>query len=260
MKHKIKDTIEKSSINENFNYYVYSFWAGTVKEDEFLNIKNYTYIYENETLTKNEVSHLKDKDHQSYICRNDVCVRIDSFYYEPYIEFPDENGNIRKYILPTTMREDIAMDESDYSLKTNEGDRLYFKCNTDSDCLSNKCLNYVCIFNEQTSLTGCNSYTPPRSIFGSGRIYMHCGKLEGARCTTDDECSWDSCREDMNVSTCRWIGFPNFSSRNDQKGVNPVIPIIVGFIIMIMVISIFNGICCYYCFRLSNYIKLNRHS
>jgi len=234
--------------------HVYSFFGRTVKDSEYGYIKNYTYIYLNKTLTKNEVLQIKNKDNQSYICRNDVCVCIYSFYPEPYIEFPDENGNINKYILYTTMREDIAVDEIDYSLTTDEG-VIYVKCNTDSECLSNKCLNYVCIFNEQTSLTGCNSYTPPIS----GRTYMHCGKLAGSRCTTDDECSWNSCSEHKNASICDSIGFPTFSSINERKGVHPVILVIGMFIAVSMVVSVFVGICCYYCSRISKYNQLNKH-
>jgi len=48
---------------------------------------------------------------------------------------------------------------------------ISINCSNDSDCLSNKCFNNYCIFNEKNPIVNCDDiYT------GNRKSYMYCGK------------------------------------------------------------------------------------
>ena len=50
-----------------------------------------------------------------------------------------------------------------------------------------------CRYNPKANLTGCDAVYVKRTLFRKGWSYMHCGKLEGASCVTDDECAYNLC-------------------------------------------------------------------
>ncbi|KAL6632494.1 hypothetical protein U3516DRAFT_792291 [Neocallimastix sp. 'constans'] len=75
-----------------------------------------------------------------------------------------------------------------------DGKLFYTNCTSNSDCLSNKCLKSVCVFNDDNPIVHCDDI-----YLGGGRSYMHCGKPYHDTCKTDNECSSRICFED---NTC----------------------------------------------------------
>ncbi|KAG4081745.1 hypothetical protein H8356DRAFT_1284815 [Neocallimastix lanati (nom. inval.)] len=60
-----------------------------------------------------------------------------------------------------------------------------YKCTTDSQCLYDKCVNNLCVFNENAPLTHCDDvYTRP------GIFKKH---AYNDKCTNDNECSSKLC-------------------------------------------------------------------
>jgi len=62
---------------------------------------------------------------------------------------------------------------------------LSYKCTSDSQCLTNKCIDGVCIFNEEDPTEFCTSIYINLFIRFS---YMYCGKMIGDICKKDKEC------------------------------------------------------------------------
>ncbi|KAL6632374.1 hypothetical protein LY90DRAFT_518012 [Neocallimastix californiae] len=72
-----------------------------------------------------------------------------------------------------------------------DGKLFYTNCTSNSDCLSNKCLKSVCVFNDDNPIVHCDDI-----YLGGGRSYMYCGKPYHDTCKTDNECSSRICFED----------------------------------------------------------------
>jgi len=133
-------------------------------------------------LTKEEVIKITNEYYISYYCKNDICVLTDYNYANDYIEFPDNNGNLIKYISNTCSYNNIETDNC-YSIN----------CNNDKDCLSNKCYKSHCMFNNETEIIHCDDIYIKPTILKSKSSYMHCGKAYGDTCKYDDECSSKQC-------------------------------------------------------------------
>ena len=93
------------------------------------------------------------------------------------IEIPNNKREIIKYITDTCRINNIN------DCKTN--------CTTNLECLSNKCFNNKCIFNNENPIVHCDD------IYDSNKIssYMYCGKAYLDTCNNNDECSSKSCDE-----------------------------------------------------------------
>jgi len=100
---------------------------------------NYNYI------TKDEVLKITNEYYISYYCKNDICSLTDYNYIKSYIEIPDNNGNLIKYISDTCAYKHIQSKKC-YTVK----------CNKDIECLSNKCYKNHCMFNNETEIIHCN--------------------------------------------------------------------------------------------------------
>jgi len=60
------------------------------------------------------------------------------------------------------------------------------KCTPDSQCLSNKCVDNHCVFNEVTPITRC---------YASSNSKMHGGRALNDICKSNGDCSTDYCNE-----------------------------------------------------------------
>jgi len=52
----------------------------------------------NKTINKKEVLKIINHFNLSYYCKNNICVRVNRNNLQPFVEIPDEKGNIKRYI------------------------------------------------------------------------------------------------------------------------------------------------------------------
>ena len=126
-----------------------------------------------------------------------------------FIEIPDRNNNIKRYIRNSYNYDDLKL----YKIPNFEIEHVYnctkeenenqdfdsceyyalisFNCTYDSQCLTNKCIDGYCIFNRENPTEFC-TYIYSHSIFSS-HSYIHCGKLEDDICKTNKECASVKC-------------------------------------------------------------------
>ncbi|KAG4102885.1 hypothetical protein H8356DRAFT_1271586 [Neocallimastix lanati (nom. inval.)] len=150
-----------------------------------MDIKSLSYEDVPKYLTKDEVLKLKNAVFVAFYCKDNLFAKTKHSYTDFFVEFPDENGRIMKYITETCPRDKIGTKMCNTEIYY-DGNLFYTNCTSNSDCLSNKCLKSVCVFNDDIYL-------------GGGRSYMHCGKPYHDTCKTDNECSSRICFED---NTC----------------------------------------------------------
>ena len=162
------------------------------------------HVYDkNQTLNKTEVLKIKNKFNLSYYCKNDICVQVDRHYLPLCVEIPDENGNIKRYISKTYTYDNLKS-KNYFAASTLSNDiNINIGCTSDSQCLSNKCINGICIFNEENPIEFCTDIYRFLFILG-GKIlylttmhsYMHCGKVIDDTCKTNNECATKKCLKD----------------------------------------------------------------
>ena len=204
---------------------------------------NYRY---NNFISKSEILKNNYSFSRQYYCNqnNDICVVTSKFNERPYINFKDENGIFKTYIVnicPYTYNLTNCYGD-EYKLDNND-ESIYcsFKCTKDSDCLYNKCINNVCVYNEESSIIHCEEiYDIKYKYFDD--IHTHCGKPHFENCTTGEECSSEYCE----ISNC---------SLNYREPIHRDYTIykILATLIFLIIISIFIISCLIYsCIR---YIK-----
>ncbi|OUM57678.1 hypothetical protein PIROE2DRAFT_17252 [Piromyces sp. E2] len=130
---------------------------------------------------------------RNYYCRNDNCISFENGNgHPPLIEFPDENGNIKRYILETCgYEEPETFWYCSYRYKYNDTSSYRIKCYNDSDCFYNKCISQRCVYNGDSSVTHCDTIYKYFSIFEYS--YIHCGKDYEEPCNKNSECSSNEC-------------------------------------------------------------------
>ncbi|ORX61227.1 hypothetical protein BCR36DRAFT_365806 [Piromyces finnis] len=107
-----------------------------------------------------------------------------------FIEIPDEKDNKKVYISMAHSYNDFKK----YNYITFEHLRknIYtsYKCTSDSQCLTNKCIEGVCIFNEENPTEYCTDIYINLLLRSS---FMHCGKVMGDLCEKNAECASRVC-------------------------------------------------------------------
>jgi len=137
---------------------------------------------------------------------------------------------MKKYITETCPRDKIGTEMCNTEIYY-DGNIFYTNCTSNSDCLSNKCLKSVCVFNDENPIVHCDDI-----YLGGGRSYMHCGKPYHDTCKTDDECSSKICFED---NTCNM----QYEGPSDSEG--GAMGMIYSFYIMIIALILLSCCCCY---------------
>jgi len=161
--------------------YALSIDDGTVmKKDEVLAIKGEHYVY------------------TTFYCKSDNCVAVNGD--ANIVEIPNENGNKIKYIANACTAEKIGLGKCS----------ALNKCNADSDCLSNKCIDNYCAFNEENPIETCVNIYDINTITGSMSNHMNCGKSFGEKCSINGECAslncYETCQESKQPSESDYIG------------------------------------------------------
>lgn len=173
---------------------VHSYVRNITINSEYIS-ENYIQEYSKNAVSKDIISMSNNYGH-NYYCRDNNCISFKNDNPKMYIEFPDENGNIKKYILKTCPYEDIFLQNKECpKFRKNEIpeglEYIYYTCNSDSECFFNKCINNYCVFNDKSPITHCDIIYKYFSIFHIS--YLHCGKTYGQLCNESNECSSESC-------------------------------------------------------------------
>jgi len=229
---------------EEINY-TYNYITSFDYYNEFVYLCN-----ENTIINKDELLKITNAYYTGYYCKNNTCVWTNDYEYQKtYIEFPDNNNNVVPYIVKTFSYDIIkAKKYSDKSCKIFENNIeycVYHTCNSDIECLSNKCLDNHCVFNEETPIIHCDDIYKPPFLFKSRSSYIYCGKAFQDTCKNNNECSSKLCTN----NTCGM----QLDGPSDSEGFrDTLISEIIIFIIIIIIIIIFITICCY---KKYNYIN-----
>ncbi|ORX78030.1 hypothetical protein BCR32DRAFT_270279 [Anaeromyces robustus] len=207
----IKKTFqERIEINYNYNNIT-----------SFQYYKDFVYLYNNDTIiSKEEILKYTDIYYTGYYCKNNICVQTnDNSYARHFIEFPDNNEHIKLYIATTYPYEYIK--EGDYINRhcstRYEGIEccISIQCEYDSQCLSNKCMNNHCIFNDNNPIEHCDSIYSYNKFLDRRTSYIHCGKPYRDSCENNEECSSKKCAE--NKTCLMQLDGPSDSEGFDMK-------------------------------------------
>jgi len=183
----------------SYNLYTYeniTHYTSIEGNKVIINYKRYINVYDKDrTLSKSEVLRLKNKFYDSYYYKNKICVRVDSQSLPLFVEIPDEYHIIRRYICKSFSYNDFKL--GNYFTITHAFKRDYVSnnCTSDIQCLTNKCMNNICIFNEESPTEFCTNVYG-YSIFFGKHSYMHCGKEYGDSFKRNKECASKNCLKD----------------------------------------------------------------
>ncbi|KAL6628891.1 hypothetical protein U3516DRAFT_535315 [Neocallimastix sp. 'constans'] len=151
----------------------------------------YTY---GDTLPREEVMKIKNEYFLSFYCKNDICVVVDNEYIQKFVDIPDSTGKIWHYIAYTCTDDEIKQEKCPRE-EIISGESLSLECKNNTDCLSDKCIDNHCVFNDEAPIVHCDDIY--ESSFSNGRSsFMHCGKPYRDTCKTNDECSSMDCLEE----------------------------------------------------------------
>jgi len=197
--------------------------------------KKYSYIYTfTNSISKDELLNITDSGfYQSHFCKNDICVKTDNQYEKPFIEIPDKNGNVHLYISRTFLYKDIKLKIPLDGRCSNDA-CISYKCNNDSECLYNKCIDNLCAFNDEAPVVHCDNI-----YLGHRKSYMYCGKAYGDTCNNEDECSSKFCKE--NICGLQVLG------PSEGEGINELATTFYSLLIIIIIFLICICCCCCHC-------------
>jgi len=210
-------------------------------------IDNYVSVYDKyKTLKKTKVLSIKNKFNRSYYCKNSICVEVNRNALPLFVEIPDEKSVIKRYISESyTYDDELKLRDpvgiySCGSYKHNNNEYyvgISSKCTSDSQCLTNKCINNYCTFNEENPSEFCMDIYSYFLIFRYS--YMHCGKAISDACKKNKECASKICHNYGNYGSCGTRGGPS-----DSDGALQIVYLGTSFIIFVIILI-------FYC-----YIKL----
>jgi len=184
-----------------------SYGVGYLLSNTYENIDDYINSYEgiqssvniqiydkNRTLNKTEVLNLKNHHYIGYYCKNDICVEVNINHLPEYIEIPDEKGNIKSYISKSYTYEYLKLGGYYDIVTLGFDDSFSCECTSNSQCLTNKCIDRLCIFNDENPIEFCTDIYINLAMFSYS--YIYCGKTIGDTCKKNKEYESKNCRKD----------------------------------------------------------------
>lgn len=81
-----------------------------------------------------------------------IYVEVSFDYIESVIKIPNENRNLVSYIVATCRYDKAVIEEWENYTRSVDGVEYISICRNDSECLSNKCFDNYCIFNEEVPI------------------------------------------------------------------------------------------------------------
>jgi len=203
----------------------------------------YVYKYNNNTAIFKQNIYSKSYG-TNYYCRYDTCIMLYESVSKPYIEFPDEKGNIKTYILRSCIYNDKLNKTENCKKTIKKADNISIMCKSDSECFFNKCIDNNCVFNKESTIYHCDIIYKYFAIFEHS--YVHCGKTYNDVCTNNNECSSNKCQEGI----CNtYIKIPDESTNSGKT-----FETIYSLIILVALISI---VVIIYCVCYEKKIKKN---
>jgi len=127
-----------------------------------------------------------------------------------------------------------------YDLLVKQDCFVSANCTDDSNCLSNKCFNNACIFNEENPIVYCTNEYSYNAFWNRRKSVMHCGKAPMDGCTEDKECGSNECIE----GECMRGGGGPSESETAKGVIGGAIYLIIGIVVLVVLLI---AICCY-CF------------
>jgi len=215
--------------------------------------------YVSRFMSKSEILKIKEYNNREYYCNQDtdICTYTHTGNNAAYINFKDKEGKLKRYIIKNCNHADniTRCYGGEYRLGlSNEYAYCSFKCNQDSDCLYNKCINNVCVYNDESSIIACEDvYTRVYEYFT--RAYVHCGKPDWERCSSHEECASKDCNllpvecttkecsDQKNDSYCH-PNFVDLCCDHKDHNIEATLAVLIFLVIIIIVIIIF---LCYKC-------------
>ncbi|KAG4089726.1 hypothetical protein H8356DRAFT_1717012 [Neocallimastix lanati (nom. inval.)] len=193
------------------------------------------YYKKKPILTKDEVLKLTDAKPIKYYCKNNLCTYVEDYELFPFAIFLDENNKETSYIIETCTYDNAILGNCHNITKKLEGKYYSTICTENSNCLSERCVNGYCVFNDLNPVICCVTVYTPKFLSGEPESHMHCGKALHEPCHSSSECSSELCGTD---------GFcffdPFIPSDSDGAITMPLLIIAILFI----PIAIFIIICC----------------
>jgi len=232
--------------------YIQSIYSRNITINSIDIPKELIYTYDEKTaISKSAIS---AKPGWNYYCRKDDCVTISNDYdgIKPYIQLPDENGNVKNYIVRSFPYDEklkklsYYADFIDYSNLDYGVEILSLKCNNDSECLYNKCIDNHCVFNDEAQVVHCDTIYNFFALFEYS--YIHCGKGYHDPCNKNNECSSKKC---MEGSCSSLLLTPSDSVATGQALETLICIAVIGgiFIIVAIIYSVIN-------YRKNNFEKI----
>ncbi|ORX75511.1 hypothetical protein BCR32DRAFT_296849 [Anaeromyces robustus] len=120
-----------------------------------------------------------DRGYEEFYCKDDNCVSTRNRSDLNTIEIPNKEGKKITYITDTCSPLDISL-----------GLCFSKSCTSDSQCLSNKCMEGHCSFNEDNPIVHCQYV---RKSTNHKLYQMRCGLPRGAKCKSNKDCSSRQC-------------------------------------------------------------------
>ncbi|OUM63442.1 hypothetical protein PIROE2DRAFT_61266 [Piromyces sp. E2] len=199
-----------------------------ITKNEVLNInpEDYSYKMENQCpdISNGDFNYFNRCGFE-FFCKDDnTCSQVIRRNNTAFVEFPDENGNNKSYIA------DIC--------ETGKCQNLT-KCQSNSECLSNKCVNNHCVRNDEIKIEKCEDVYKSQAIIVYFRAYydMRCGIPDGYQCKNNFECTSNKC---SNENICQFQGLDNRLTSTSVTLINIglilLVVIIVGSIISLYII------------------------
>ncbi|KAG4108850.1 hypothetical protein H8356DRAFT_1285538 [Neocallimastix lanati (nom. inval.)] len=107
-----------------------------------------------------------------------------------------KNGNETSYIIETCTYDNAILGNCRNFNDTLEGKHYSTICTKNSECLSDRCVNGFCVFNDLNPVTCCVTVYTHKFLKAKPESHMHCGKALDEPCRSSDECSSKLCGED----------------------------------------------------------------
>ncbi|KAG4096699.1 hypothetical protein H8356DRAFT_1396119 [Neocallimastix lanati (nom. inval.)] len=207
-------------------------------------------IYESRPiLTKDEVLKLTDENPIKYYCKNNLCTYVDDYIQFPFAIFLDENGNETSYIIETCTYDNAILGNCCNITRPLKEKHYSTKCNENSECLSDRCVNGFCVFNDLNPVTCCVTVYIPKFLSAKPESHMHCGKALNEPCHSSDECSSELCGKDG-------LCFFDSYAPSDSDGA-VILPLLVMSLFFATIAILIWICCCIICWCHQKRIKTN---
>jgi len=166
-----------------------------------------------------------------YYCKDDICVSTMGRINLDTIIIPNQEGRNITYITDTCSSKDIEMNICSSK-----------ECSDDSQCLSNKCTNGHCSYNEANPIVYCEYVYTHHDIAFFDKNEMHCGLPRGYKCKSNDDCSSHNCESYGNSDIC---GEPYDRGCTSMCDIGNTFFLYYGIPLIIIIIIIVSCICCF---------------